>query len=605
MRDEWLDTAFESELRAAMRLELATVRVGVAAPQVRGRIAARERGRRAMRLVLLAAGLAAALLGGLVLAGQLLAPPPSGDAEPATVAAIDASTGDLVVSRAWPDERLEVLWRFPRAIDRVREATGDPNATQLPHGAVAVAGPDGWLAIALPGDDILYFRRPAAGATEFVSGAIGGDGGAGSFGWTADGRIVTVGGNASARLVASFFDPATGVETSSPIPAGVVPDWTRGDTPRLTWTGDGRIVAERGDTTTFEGEIGSLDLSIEPPTFAPGLPASIRAHTGTELRYAADGSWPGSGCQDGNMLSRCAGLSDWTSQRSAPDSTWYVTRADEALDPAPVRTADGTGLLAIARGIGADRGRLLVIDAPGSWREAFEVAAPAFDPGNIDSYWNGATYPAGVAPDGRSVAVWTPSALVVGDLSTGEHVTLPAGTVFVGWPTAPVVETDRLATLAACESATPEDAAAVALSAAGIMSPASAGVQPVVGERQDTEPFRRDELADAPAVQAEVDGLLTLALPAGTCAEAAIIDAVRAGSAPGAATTSLGTWPAGSGTVGGLVPVAAPPAGDWVVRVRLWLDGADREAILLYHVTVPEPADADGTGTDTSSSPEP
>ena len=38
MHDALLDARFEADLRDALRLELASVRVGVAAPQVRGRI---------------------------------------------------------------------------------------------------------------------------------------------------------------------------------------------------------------------------------------------------------------------------------------------------------------------------------------------------------------------------------------------------------------------------------------------------------------------------------------------------------------------------------------------------------------------------------------
>jgi hypothetical protein len=276
-------------------------------------------------------------------------------------------------------------------------------------------------------------------------------------------------------------------------------------------------------------------------------------------------------------------------QSIAPSSTWYVTTADEALDPTPARSADGAGLVAVVRSTTADEGRVLVLEAPGAWRETFAFDAPADDLSSQEASSAGQAYLVGVAPGGGTAALWTPSHLVIGDLEAGAATALAPGTVFVGWPTAPIVATDRLAVVPACEAATPDDAASVALSAAGGTSPASAGALPVMGKRQDPDPFRLEEVASTAAVEADVDGILTLALPPGACAESTMSEAMPVDDGPGTTSVPLGAWSAGNGTISGLVPVVAPPAGEWIVRVTLWLDGADREAILLYRVSVTLP----------------
>lgn len=581
MRDERFDDRFELDLRAALRHELATAKVGVAAPQVRGRIAARERSRRSTRLVLLAVALLAALVAapvvGALIRERSVTPPP-GAAEPATVAAIDPTSGDVVLSRAWPDGRVEETTRYAGGLDRLREATEDPAASSLPGDAVATLAADGWLAIALDGD-ILWFA-PADGITTSSGVYIGDD--PGWVGWLDDGRLAVVG-----RFV-DLFDPRTGVSSMASLPSEVLPDWTRGTPQRLVLAGATSVVALRGDSTTFQSTLGTLDLATDPASFTPGIPSSVRAVTGLEARYGADGRQPGSWCQDGRLAMRCAGIGSLAEQSTAPAQTWYAARADEGLAET-VRTADGSGLLVVARSTAADRGRLIVGDAPGSWREGFAFDAPAYDVTSPDPGRSGNVYLVGVAPEGGSVVLRLPTGLLVSDLGTGETATLPAGTVFVGWPSEPDVATSGLATVSPCAAATARDAAAVALSAAGVTSPASAGAKPVVGERSDADPYRRDEVAGAPEVTAETDGLLSLALPRGVCAEATIADAVPVDASPGGTSTELGAWLAGNGTIAGLATVVAPPPGDWVVRVKLWLAGADGESILLYRVRTAGP----------------
>lgn len=577
MRDDRVDERFEAGLRDALRAELAGVRVGVGAAQVRGRIAARERSRRTTRLVLLAAALLAAAVA-LPAAGALLreisVTPPPGAAEPATVVAIEAASGDLVVSNAWPDGRLDEQWRLPGALERVREALDDPAATGLPADAVATVADDGSLAIGLPDGHVLWFA-PRDGTTTLSGVFVSGE--PGWVGWLDDGRLALVG-----RFV-DLFDPLSGESWMARLPANVLPDWTRGSPQRLAMTGDGKVVAVQGDPATFQTTLGTLDLATDPATFTPGTPVSVQADTGLERRHGADGRYPGSWCQDGRLAMRCAGLGRQAEQSRAPAETWYAARADEALVDT-VRTADGRGLLVVARSTATDRGRVIVAAAPGSWHQGFAFDAPAYDAASAEP-----VHLVGVAPDGQSAALLTPTGLVVGNLADGATSRLPAGTVFVGWPSEPDVATSGLATVSACDAATAGDAARVALSAAGITSPASAGAKPVVGDRGDADPYRRDEVAGSPPVIAEADGLLSLALPSGTCAEATIAEAVPVDGSPGGTSTELGAWLAGNGTIAGLLTIVAPPPGDWIVRVQLWLAGADREAILLYRVRVEAP----------------
>jgi hypothetical protein len=595
MRDEEFGDRFELDLRDALRHELAGIRVGVDGSQIRGRIAARGRTRRTTRLVVLvAAALAVAiaipLVGRLVLTGPLASPSPSPTApvapspevEPATITAIDESSGDLVVSHAWPDGRLEEAARYAGALERVREATGDAAATGLPHDAVATAGLDGRLAIALPGGDVLYFMPPDGDAA--VAGAIDADTAPAWFGWVPDGRLALLG--TGVRLI----DPVSGTETMSRLPAGRVgPDWTRGEVELLTWTGDGGIVAVREDPATSDDEVGLIDITVDRPTFVPGLPASVVAATGLETRYGSDGTYPGSWCQAGDLVLHCAGLSEHVSQRSAPAETWYVGRSSEALNPDTVRTADGSGLLVVARAMDAGRGRVIVVEAPGSWREAFAFDAPAYDTSDMEAYLAGQAYLVGVAPGGRSVALRTPTDLVVGDLQTGQKAVLAAGSIFTGWPSAPVVATDVLRAIPACEPPTPEALTMITLSDPAFASLASEGVRPVVSDRTDGDPWRVDGMTRAEPLVADPGWLLTLGLPHGVCVEAAKVEAVSP-SDPTAVPAELVTWPIDGGPRAGLLMLVAPERhGDWIVRAELTLTGADRDAILLYHVRTAAP----------------
>jgi hypothetical protein len=562
--------------------------VGVAAPQVRGRIAARDRNRRTTRLILLAAALLAALVAVPVVGALIRERPvtPPGLAEPATVAALDPATGDLVVSSAWPDGRIEEQARYPGALDLVREATDDPAAgdgpvaTSLHHLAVATMGPDGRLAVGFPSGNAVVLPGPGRGGG-FVHRSGGTTNTAQSWlGWARDGRLVVVEDRTVWRI-----DPATGEETAAVLPDRVIPDLAvaNGGVARLPWTDSGAVVALRSDPATFQVEVGTVDVLADRPAFSPGLPAAVVAASGLEPIRAADGSIPAGDC--GDWADGCAIVGPESRGNGDEIATWYVAPAtDHVADVA--RLPGGTGLvITVVSDIGG--GRVLVADAPGSWRDTavFHVAGWAFDPG-----FGAGSYLVGAGPGGQSVALQTRDALFVGDLETGATATLPAGTAFVGWPSAPEVATDALPTLPACVAATPDDAATAALWSAGGISPASDGQRPIVGDRADADPWRLGEVAAMPAVEVEAGGQLQLALPSGPCSQAVIAEAYRIEPQPDALPIQLAERPAGGSVVGGLLDIGAPATeGDWAIRVKLWLVGADREAILLYHVRTAEP----------------
>ena len=584
MREDRFDDRFELDLREAMRLELASVRVGVAAPQIRGRLAARQRTRRTTQLVLLAAALAIGLIGGLALAGRVITAPTS--AEPATVAAIDETSGDLVLSRAWPDGRVEEAARYAGAVRLLRASTGDVAASDLPQDAVAVAGPVGRLAIGLPTGDVLVFPGPDDGREPFATTAAPGATGDSAWpyiGWDDHGRLVVVSLRGNVRLV----DAATGDEAATALPESVMPVLVRGGPQPLAWTGDGMMSAQRQIPSEFQSELGTVDLAADPPAFVPGPPAAVRAATGLEPRYAVDDTGPRTGCWDDGTTSGCALITPRSSNEGTSRVVaWYLPGPSEHITDV-VRTADGRGLLVVVRAANEERGRLVVVDEPGSWRDAVTFDAPAPDPAAADA----SPHLLGASPGGRSVVLWAPGGPVVADLATGAATTLPEGTLFVGWPAVPDVATDSLPTMPACQPAVPEDAASAALSAAGSTSPAAAGARPVVGDRGDADPWRLDELATVDPVVVEAGSQLALALPAGTCAEAVLAEVVPSEGASSAVPGQVRAWPAAGDDIGGLVPIAAPESGgDWILRVKLWLTGADREAILLYRITTQSPA---------------
>ena len=562
------DDRLEVDLRDALHHEMATARVGVTVPQVRGQIAAREQNRRNTRLAglamaaILVVAVAVPLLGG----GISTPAGPASAAEPADVVALDTASGDLVVTRAWADGRRQETARYPGAADLLRQATGDL-AADLPTDAVATRGPGGRLAIALSQGDVLVFPAPGGGRQPFrVAGA-----GAKQLtwvGWAPDGRLVVV-GNGLIRLV----DPSNAAEASRTLPANVMPDWNRADgSILLTWTDDGRVLARRSRPSTFSSEIGTLDVTADQPEFSPGLPAGVRAVTGLEARQAPDGSEPAGWAKDGIRTDQ-AGMAP--SGDVLPRVAWYVARPGEQLvDTA--RAADGRGLLVLATSDDGTGGRLLAADAVGSWRDAVSLAAASDGPWLIR----------GVAPGRRTIAVSTGDRLHVADVTSGAASALPAGTLFLSWPTVSEVATETLAGIWPCATPAANSLAAAAMSGAGSISPASSGALPVLGTRGDVDPWRRGEAASATPVQVDAGSELVLALHPSTCVDAWHAEAVPV--VPGdAAPLELGSLTAGgSNPIAGLLGFDAPPAGAWIVRVTLWARGAPTEAVLLYRVNV-------------------
>ena len=592
------DARLLGEVRAALRVEMAGVCVGVAAPQLRGRIAARERSRRRTRtriamVVAAVLGVAAALpvAGGLVLPAAT--GPSPGGVQPASVATVDPESGDLVLAWAWPDGRSQAGTRYPGALELARQVTGDASLDRLPAGSVATAGPEERLAVALPTGHILVYRSPGGrgAATRVVEGEVE----ATWLGWAADGRLVAVGrpfAAPDARLRVRLVDPDTGAGVEGTLRYRISPH-ARGML--LTWTSEGTILAIRRDPGRSTTTIGSLDIANGRASFEPGLPPRLRVATGLEPALARDGTSPrgwGDGDEPG-WSSVGVGAAD---DDGTPDVRWYAAETGERILDV-VRSADLHRLVALVARPDGTSARVVVVDWPGSWRDAVSLpdgeGRPPPDAGT--GAFAGATDTpsvVGLAPDGRAIAVAVAGRLVVADLATGASVELPPGTVFVGWPEPTIAVTDAVPTAPACVVPSTATAASIALATPGTRTPADSGARPVMGDRADPDPWRRSEMRTASAFAATVGGRLVLAPQAGTCVDAVRADAIGIGSAPEAVPIRLSARGASGPATAGLVELVAPPPGDWVVRVTLWLEGADREAILLYRVTVTEPGDA-------------
>lgn len=570
MRDDQL----EAELRAALHREMAMARLGVTAPQIRTGIAARERSRRITRLAGLAVAAALVVAVAVPLVGGRISTPAgrASAVEPADVVALDTASGDLVVTRAWPDGRIEETTRYPGAADLLRQATG-ADVAQLPSDTVVARGPGGRLALALGSSgDTLAFPAPGGGPAPFVVAGAG----ANSLtwvGWASDGRLIVVGAGLI-RLV----NPATRGETSAALPTGVTPYWHRvdGRAVQLTWTGDGRIVARRDNSSTFSSEIGTVDVTAERPTFLVGNPTSVRVVTGLEQRRAPDGSEPTGWASSDGLRGDAAGMAALGSEETRPWVYWYLPRPGEQIADL-TRAADWSSLLILTRGAGGAGARLLVADTAGSWRDAVGFSAAT------DGTWQFR----GVAPGRRSIAVSTGGQLYVADVASGATAALPVGTLFLSWPTTSEVATEALAGLPTCSAPGGDLLATIAMSGAGSVSPASAGAPPLLGERSDTDPWRRADLASTILTDVQAGSQLVLALPPSTCVDAWLAEAVPVATDSAAPAIDLGSMSASAtNSIAGLLGIHAPPVGEWIVRVKPWAQGAPSEAILLYRVNV-------------------
>jgi hypothetical protein len=456
-----------------------------------------------------------------------------------------------------------------------------------PRPAVATAGPDERFAVALPTGDILAYRSPAdAGRiVRVVEGLIEET----WVGWAVDGRLAAVArpfAAPDARLRLRLVDPATGAGAPGTLTYGI---WPHAEGSLLTWTDGGAILVERRDPRTGAATVGTLEVAVDRPAFEPGWPTRLRVATGLEPALASDGSFPRGWRSDALPGWPSVGVGSATDE-AIPAVRWYAAPAgDRVFDV--VRSADLLRLVALVARVDGSGVRLVVLDWPGSWRDAVTLTGaaptPARDPGSEDV---APLRVLGVAPDGRSVAVAVDGRLIIADLATGTSGALSPGTVFVGWPEPSIAVTMAVPTSPACVAASAVAAAAIALAPAGAAAPAETGVPPVVADPDDRDPWRRDALARASPVAVEAGGPLVLAIPDRRCVATFEADAVGIGAPPADPPTRIAALPAGASPTGGLIWLPAPaPPGEWVVRVRLRLHGAAAEAILLYHVRTAAP----------------
>ncbi len=586
------DQLFLAEVRAALRIEMAGVRVGVAAPQLRGRIVARERDRHRRRLRVAAAAVAIAgvvvalpVVAGLVIPATI--GPSPGGVQPASVAAIDPERGDLVLSWAWPDGHGQAGERYPGALALLHRTTGDGSPDRLPGGAVLTPGPDGRLAVALPTGHILVYRSPGSRGivTRVVDGAMEET----WLGWAEDGRLVAIGrpfAAPDARLRLRIVDPDTGGSVEGTLRYGTSP---LASGALLTWTDQGTILAQHRDPRTGATTIGSLSVAGGRATFDPGLPARVRVTTGLEPALARDGSVARGWSDDGDPGWSSVGIGSAT-DGDALAARWYTAGSGERIFDV-VRSADLLRLVALVGKADGTSVRVVVVDWPGTWRDA--VVLPDADGERPSDPGPGVADDAevvGLAPDGRTIAVDRGGALVIADLATGTTVGLPPGTAFLGWPEPTVAVVESVPTAPACVAAVGGDGRVDRAGggrhrgtrgprhAPRRRRPCRSGPVAARSARARGGCRRRRGRAARPGAPG---GGVRRRVP-GRCDR----DRVRAGRR-GHRARRAGTRRRQPAT--GLLELVAPPAGDWIVRVTLWLAGADREAILLYRVRTAGP----------------
>lgn len=573
MRDELL----EGYLRDALVGEAASLDLEVTPVDVRRRLVHRARRRQinylaaAAALALLVAGLGAPVVSTVASFLESLRPP-AGQA--ADIASLDAATGDLVVTRLWPDGREEEQARYLGALAAVREAVWDPARSQLTRDAVVRPGPDGQIAIAFKTLGVAVLLEPDGnGSQPWVIGIHPGQlavtVGLEWAGWSPDGRYVAV-VNAGIRV----FDQAKRTEQTIPLPSGVRP-WRdlllRDGAEELVWTRDGRVVAERS-AGVGTIELGTLDVLAPEPTFRPGLPSEVRVVSGLEIGLAGDGSEP-AGWTEGTAS--VAGLAGGA---SGSTEAWYVAPPGWSVRGVR-RSGDGRGLI-VAIANDAGQVGIIAVEGPGEWRAGPSLAGVDALEAPIRA----------VAPDGRSIVVGSIRPYVV-DLAHGTYGRVEPGSLFVRWDTSPTRSLASVPTCETCRTPAPEAATAVVLAAAGTNTPDLVGQRPLVPAANEADAWRERDLAARDAVDVPAGGALMLALPPGACAAAWIVEAVplNADDRPDAVARVLDTSAAREVPRSGLLAVESPPAGTWAVRIRVRYTGSADAATLLYRVIVAAP----------------
>ncbi len=588
----------EAELRTALHREMAMTRVGVTAPHVRTRIAARERNRRWTRAALgIAAVLAIAVAVPVVapLAQRALAPDQPADT--AVTVRLEAG-GDLVVEKVSVDGTAVVMARLPRVADRLRPTVDPARLQPGAKGTLMAFHPDGYLAVAVSAADeekspvavlVWNLARPADQPVRIDATAD--SMGQPMIGWTPDGRLVVASAAGYSRL--DVLDARTKGQVRVTLPDQVfvaVGDYYGSPSGLITSTPDNRVVVMKHDPAMFRSTVATAELPRDggAATLTDGLPAAVWAVRGVEPTWGVKAGVIGS-AYDTDGWSTTGVRVEGRDQGSStiPDAqTWTLFGPGEQLVGRPAWDATLRGIwLLQATGRRLD---LVHLDGPGL------ASARATLP------WDGTTgldpnAIAGVAADGRGLAVRGAAGDLLVDGASGHWAELASGARFVGWSRAATPATP--AEQPFCAPSEEED-----LSTTQIAGFGEAFVDGLAaGTGSEPSPRPAADASSLAAAHTFVGGGLRLRLPDGACASFVSAEAVPV-DGPGATPVSFDPASVAPGGPGGLLGMTEPPAGSWIVRLRLAVDGGPglNARVLLFRVDVaagapsPDPGESPG-----------
>ncbi len=557
MADRWSDgdlARVEAALADALRVEVATLHLSITGADVRARVAARERERRYGWMLL--AGLAAVLIVAIgvtavpLVIDRIIGPAasPAARAEAVAVRFDDLGGGPraLVVEAVSMSGPPRLIARVPDALASLGAGIDPAHVALGSASASAAYDPEGYLALGVmpsgagtaTGIVLVYDLAHPDRAPIRVQGAESGP----------LGRGVDMSWGPAARLFVApswLVEARTAEVRSLDLGTATYPATRLGED--VTWSADGRLIVVRSDPSQFTVTPGQLDVAGGggSAAFVPGQPAALFSTTGLARRNALNG-------RSATIVSDASGLqvqgvgTYMQLTANSDEVAWWIIGPDEQVVGRPAWDAAGLGMWAL---ISVDRRLdLLHLDGPGRGSR----------PGSVP--WDGdsaAAAIAGVGADGRTLALHDGSSDLLVDGSTGAYRTLPDGDRFAGWAQAasiPVVSAQP----AACDGQSRTMTAAV-LSAYPDGAPRAGLIAPGSG-------WRPADVGAMPAANATTSAGLRLTLPAAGCAAWVTTDAVQVGD-PSASPLALAGAETGMGE--GVHAIAAPPAGDWIVRVRL------------------------------------
>jgi hypothetical protein len=576
----------EVELRAALHHEMAMARIGVTAPQVRTGIAARERSRRWTRAALgIAAVLAIALSAPVVapLAQRALAPDQPID----TAVTVRLETGgDLVVEKVSFDGSAVVIARLAQAANWLLPTVDPARLAPGSTGTMIAFHPDGYLAVAVSAADeekspvaVLVWNLAHPADEPVRIDAAADSVGQPIIGWTPDGRLVVNSAAAYSRL--DVLDARTKhvVSVTLPDQVFVAAAYLSGSVAGgglITSTPDNRVVVMEHEPAMFRSTVATADLPRDggAATLTEGRPATVWAVRGVEPTWGVKAGVIGS-AYDANGWTITGVRVEGQDLGSSPipdAQTWTLFGSGEQLVGWPAWDATLRGLW-LLQGTGR-RLDLVHLDGPGL------ASARATLP------WDGTTgidqnAIVGVAADGRGLAVRGTAGDLLVDGDSGRWVEIASGARFVGWSRAATAATPGEQPF--CAPSVDEDLSTTQI--AGFGEPFVGGL--AAGTGSEPSPRPAADAASLAAAHTFVGGGLRLLLPDDACASFVSAEAVPVDD-PGATPVAFDPASAAPGGPGGLLGMTEPPAGRWIVRLRLAVDGGPglNAHVLLFRVEV-------------------